>query len=391
MSSNSTASFSELFNKYTSGQATDQELSAFFALLKADGHDLELKELLDGVWKATSPDENYDLDFWNEQLAVIRKKNADLDAHVEKYQTFPFVRFKLAAVAALMIFGAGLFYFNNPFKSTRELVTFTKDLPAGKSGATLTLANGKKIYISNVSAGQLAEQSGVTISKTADGKILYTVKAQNDGVPQYNTLETQTGEQTQVILPDHSVVFLNAASSLKYPSSFTKLKERRVELSGEAYFEISKDKEHPFVVKSTGQQVMVLGTHFNINSYLDEHAVKTTLLEGSVNVNGKILNPGEQSVLANGSISIYNADTEQAIAWKNGEFYFDHTPLEDVMRQISRWYNVKVVYQNDKVKEQTIGGTVTRYGNVSQILKAIANVGSVQFQIIDKTILVKSP
>jgi len=391
MSSISTASFSELFNKYTSGQATGQELREFFALLKADGYDLELKELLDGVWSATAPDENYDLNFWNDQLAEIKKKNTDLEAQVAKYHKFPFIRFMVAAAVALMIFGAGLFYFNNPFKSDQQLVSFTEDLPAGRTGATLTLANGKKIYVGNVSAGQLAEQSGVTISKTVDGKILYTVNERNDGVLEYNTLETETGEQTQVILPDHSLVFLNAASSLKYPSSFAKLKERGVELFGEAYFEVTKDKEHPFVVKSAGQRVKVLGTHFNINSYLDEQVVKTTLLEGSVNVNGRILNPGEQSVLTNGSISIYNTDIEQAVAWKNGEFYFDHTPLEAVMRQISRWYNVKVVYQNEQVKQQTIGGTVTRYGNVSQILRAIANVGSVQFQIIDKTILVKSP
>jgi transmembrane sensor len=383
-----TSPFSDLFNKYSTGTATEDELRDLFSLLKADGYDLELKELLDGIWEATAPDENYDQEFWNAQLAEIREKNAKLESKKSKYSGFPFIRIAAAAAVAMMILGAGLFYFNGKYGSS-QLVTFTKDIPAGRSGATLTLANGKKIHINTAAVGQLAEESGVRISKTADGKIIYTLLESNDGVLEYNTLETQNGEQTQVILPDQSLVFLNAASSLKYPSSFAKAKERIVELSGEAYFEVSKDKEHPFIVKSDGQQVKVLGTHFNISGYADEQVVRTTLLEGSVNVNGNLLKPGEQSVLSGGSISVSQADIEQAVAWKKGEFYFDQTPLEEVMRQVARWYNVKVIYQNEGVKDQTIGGTVTRYGSVSQILKAIASVGSVHFQITDQTILVK--
>jgi hypothetical protein len=383
-----TTPFSDLFNKYASGMATEDELRELFFLLNTGGYDLELKELLDGVWETTGPDENYDQDFWNAQLVKIREKSAALESKNSKYLRFPFVRFAAAAAAAVVILGAGLFYFTEKYRSP-PLVTFTNDLPAGKSGATLTLANGKKIHINTVGAGQLAEQSGVMISKTADGKIIYSITERNDGVLEYNTLETQNGEQTQVMLPDHSLVFLNAASSLKYPSSFTKVNERTVELSGEAYFEVSKDRKRPFIVKSKGQQVKVLGTHFNISGYADEQVVRTTLLEGSVNVNGSLLRPGQQSVLSNGSILVSEADTEQAVAWKKGEFYFDQTPLEEVMRQVSRWYDVKVIYQNEGVKNQTIGGTVTRYGSVSQILKAIASVGTVHFQISDKTILVK--
>lgn len=225
----------------------------------------------------------------------------------------------------------------------------------------------------------------------------------------YNTIATPKGGQYQVRLPDGSKVWLNAASSLKYLASFSAWNERKVELSGEAYFEVAKDKDHPFVVKTENQEVIVLGTHFNINSYKDEPATKTTLLEGSVRVSllgttstastinttqkiskGKpaeiILKPGEQATLIGNNIRVSPQNAEDAIAWKDGYFMFNNESLESVMRKISRWYNLDVVFADASIKNQTFYGRMSRFSKVSQVLKSLALTREVKFELKDNTI-----
>jgi len=257
----------------------------------------------------------------------------------------------------------------------------------------LTLANGKQIYISDAAAGNIAEEAGVSISKTADGQITYHVKAGETGRTQYNTLQTRNGQQTQIILPDNSKVWLNAGSLIKYPSSFAALKDRKVELMGEAYFEVAKDKNHPFIVKTALQEVQVLGTHFNINSYPDEPKLITTLLEGSVKVNyGKydlMLKPGQQSVLklnqaagiTPSDMKISQADIAEAMAWKNGFFRFEEEPLESVMRKVARWYNVEVTYAPGVPKNILLGGFISRNKNISAVLEMMTRTEDVRFKM----------
>ncbi len=296
----------------------------------------------------------------------------------------------IAAASIILVAGIG-FYFYKSNSQVEQQSVYVNDVDPGKNGATLTLADGEKILINEVSAGNIAIQSGIRISKTANEQIIYEITGDNSGKIEYNTLTTTRGEQTQVRLPDGSLVFLNAASSLKFPTSFSKLKERRVEISGEGYFEIAKDKAHPFIVKNEKQEVEVLGTHFNVNAYKDEPSIKTTLLEGSVKIttdqNTKVLKPGEQAVNSNEKLAIGEVDVDKAVAWKNAKFVFDDENIESVMRKLSRWYNVEVVYQ-DNVANRTFTGSISRYDKISKILDKITYIEAVHFKVEGRRITV---
>jgi len=292
-----------------------------------------------------------------------------------------FRRFAAAAVATI-IFAVGFYYYNRSNLGVTSLVSYTKDIPAGKDGATLTLGNGKKIAISEASVGMLFDNQDVTITKTSNGMIVYKVKSSESGGAGSNTLETGNGQQSKIVLPDNSIVFLNAGSSIKYPSSFSHLSERSVELSGEAYFEVSKDKKHPFIVKTMSQDIKVLGTHFNINSYRDERATKTTLLEGSVLIDNKyVLKPGELAVNSGGKLDVMPADIDLELAWKNNDFYFRETSMETVMKQISRWYDIKVEYSDPRLKLISINGLISRSKPISVVLGRLGAAGKMRFKI----------
>jgi len=329
---------------------------------------------------ATSDPANAD----QEQLPMVTGKATRL--------LWPLRKIAVAAAVLIIGFSAGMFYYSN-YAVNDHRPEFTKDIAPGKNGAMLTLANGKQIYISDAAAGNIAEEAGVSISKTADGQIVYRVKAGNADNPQYNTLQTKNGQQTQIILPDNSKVWLNAGSLIKYPSSFAALQDRKIELTGEAYFEVAKDKIHPFIVKTALQEVQVLGTHFNINSYADEPKLITTLLEGSVKVNyGKydlMLKPGQQSVLklnqaatiTPSDMKINQADIAEAMAWKNGFFRFEEEPLESVMRKVARWYNVEVSYAPGVPKNILLGGFISRNKNISAVLEMMTRTEDVRFKM----------
>ncbi|MCR8562007.1 FecR family protein, partial [Mucilaginibacter sp. BJC16-A38] len=218
---------------------------------------------------------------------------------------------------------------------------YAHDIRPGTNKAILTLSNGHKITLNNAANGQLALQSGIQVIKTANGQITYKIKegsGTSDPV-NANNITTPNGGQWQVTLPDGTKVWLNSASSLTYPASFEMQKTRVVQLTGEAYFEVAKDKLHPFIVKTAIQSVQVLGTHFNINSYSEEPTVRTTLAEGSIKVTNlagemKQLVPGKMSVLRNGSLTIADANIEEALAWKNGYFRFNDENIQSIMRKL---------------------------------------------------------
>jgi transmembrane sensor len=299
-----------------------------------------------------------------------------------KPKRFSWFRNFAAAAVVVIICAAGFYYYNSSYLEGTKLVSYTKDIPAGKDGATLTLGNGKKIAISEASVGMLVDDPDITITKTADGMIVYKVKSSDRTVTAYNTLETSNGEQSKLILPDNSKVFLNAGSSIRYPASFSNLTERQVELSGEAYFEISKDVAHPFIVKTKNQDVKVLGTHFNINSYSNEDATKTTLLEGSVLIDSKYqLKPGQVAIKNNGKLAVMPADTDLELAWKNNDFYFRETPMEYVMKQIERWYDIKVEYADPRLKSISINGLISRSKSLSIVLGRLGAAGQMRFKI----------
>ena len=390
----------ELLEKYKAGKCADKEkaiVESWYLELQsgkeAPSHAI-IKSTKDEVWTALS----------------IRKTGL--------HQTVTINRrlHKASAWAAVMLIigSAGMLYFNKPFKS--DLITEVSkkhDIGPGGNKAYLTLADGRRISLTDAVNGELVKQQGLVINKTADGQLVYTVaSSDSEGKKEsqlFNTIETPKGGKYQINLPDGTKVWLNAASSLRYPTKFSG-STRMVELTGEGYFEVaslnskneaSADKTArriPFIVKSGMQEVQVLGTHFNINSYKDEGSIKTTLLEGRVRVvraaaktsaspEGVVLKPGEQSQLADHAINVKEVDTESIIAWKQGDFIFDGDDLKSIMRKVARWYDVEVFYKGefDKVK---FGGVISRSKNISSVLGIMESTGKIHFVVEGRQITV---
>ena len=299
-----------------------------------------------------------------------------------------------AAAAILMIAGISLIYVKDRQKPQHLVNIIKNDIAPGKNTATLTLDNGKKIVLSAANKGQLTREAGIVISKTADGQVVYSVDNQESGPDtRIHMLSTAKGETYRLRLPDQSEVWLNASSSVKFPASFASQKVRQVELTGEAYFEIAKDKAHPFIVKTNQQEVQVLGTHFNVNSYPDKNNTTTTLLEGSLRVlnhaqQGEIIKPGEQSVSDAGkNITISPANIKNVMAWKNGYFRFRNEPIEDIMEKIIRWYNIDVIYEG-KVSNEKFSGHISRNKNISEVLNMLSYSNAVKFKVEGRRVTV---
>lgn len=303
----------------------------------------------------------------------------------------------MVAASIVILIGTGIFFYNQKQSVDNQNQITQNNIQPGGNKAFLTLANGQKISLTDATNGNIAEQAGVMITKTADGQLVYEVHQSdhNSNTDEYNTIETPSGGQYQVRLPDGTAVWLNAASSLKYPASFASKKERNVQLSGEAYFEVAKDKSRPFLVTSNGQQVEVLGTNFNINAYNDESSIKTTLLEGSVKIgslakqNTRVIKPGEQVINIAGNMTVDQVNTDFAVEWKNGFFRFDGKNLENSLREIARWYNVEIVYKNPALKNEPLAGRISKYSSIGEVMKKMELTGAFRFTIKDRTVLVE--
>ena len=275
-------------------------------------------------------------------------------------------------------------------KSEIDQQRFKNDVLPGGDKATLTLADGSTIVLDDAQNGTLAQQGNSKIVKL-DGKLSYDPTNKNSREIVYNTISTPKGGQYQLELPDGSQVWLNATSSIHFPTSFIGT-ERRIEITGEAYFEIARNPNMPFIVTVNNAEVQVLGTHFNVNAYDDEDNVKTTLLEGSVRFindgNTNILKPGQQSQLTKGGTTkvVSNVDVDEVVAWKNGMFDFENAGIETVMRQLSRWYDVEIEYKG-KTDDLFIA-EMRRNIKLSDALKALELTGKVKFDIQDKKIIV---
>jgi len=303
-----------------------------------------------------------------------------------------------AAAAILVTLSVGLYLFK-PEKQKRFAGTGAKvsrDLAPGGNKAILTLANGAVISLTDAANGKIASQSGATINKAKAGQLVYTDNGVVTAADEYNSIATPKGGQYQLILPDGTRVWLNAAS-LKYPVAFTGT-ARKVELTGEAYFEVAKNKAKPFMIHTAKQDVTVLGTHFNINAYADEPNTRTSLLEGSVKVAklndaaSVIIKPGQAALVGDASsaakIRIAAIDTDEAVAWKNGYFMFDSENLESILRKVARWYDVDITWQSKNSAQKEFSGTISKYSNASQVLKKLELTEAVHFKIEGRKIIV---
>lgn len=261
-----------------------------------------------------------------------------------------------------------------------------KDVSPGNNKAILTLGDGSTIVLDSSLKGQLGVQGNAKLIKLDDGQLKYleSKNGQRKHAVVYNTVVTPRGGQYQVVLADGSKVWLNASSSLKFPAEFVD-SLREVEITGEAYFEIAHNAAKPFIVKVKNMNVRVLGTQFNIMAYDDESAINTTLLSGSLKVNSnessKLIKPGQQAKLKpTGDFQLVaNADIEEAVAWKNGRFAFNNTDIKTIMRQVERWYNVDVVFERESDLHFT--GELSRFVNVSQLLRKLELTNEVKFRI----------
>lgn len=306
-------------------------------------------------------------------------------------------RIAAAAVLLLSLSAAVFFYVSKTQKSSiAEQRAIAKSIGPGGNKAILTLDDGTRISLSDAKNGTLASQSGVEISKSKDGQLVYHLSNVNKPNT-YNTISTPNGGQYQVVLPDGTRVWLNAGSSLRFPLTFDRLSERKVELKGEAYFEVARQLKQqkngmervPFIVMTPTMDVEVLGTHFNVNAYADEPAGRTTLLEGSVRVSKKtdatvhmVLKPGEQASLKD-KFTMTKVDIEEVMSWKNGFFHFNETDLKSVMRQASRWYDVDVVYEGN-IPPKFFTGDVPRTVNAGAFLDMLDYL-NVKFKIEKQT------
>jgi transmembrane sensor len=404
--------FTYLFDHYFLKTGSGSERSEFLYLLSSGNYDSLLKDLIDRKYDAFLPENNpFSQQMEEAMLLHILQSQKPLSAEptliVKQQKLWPRIIGVAAAFVAVVF---GIYFFTLQHKVSRSVgVEFVKDVDPGNFGATLTLANGDKIRLNDAANGQILKDQNINIIKKADGQLVYEIKEDNDVSKGENTLTTAKGETYMVVLPDHSKVWLNAQSSLTFATGMVNNGSRKVKLEGEAYFEVARltvagnaanPLKVPFVVSTDRQDVEVLGTHFNISSYKDEASVKTTLLEGKVkvlvhpdgaNATGKsaLLSPGQEATLDGKEIAVKDVDVSNAVAWKNGEFMFDNERLETIMKQIARWYNVEIRYEDPELKIQELKGGFTRFEKVSKVLTMLERTGRVNFEIKGNTIIIK--
>lgn len=374
-----------IIKKYVDGKATDQDIH--FLELYYDA--FENKEELLSTFSATDI----------EALRLAIKKNIAERTQAKQWPVIKSMNARswLAAASIVLLIGLATWVGINYFSTSKNTNTHSSialqqnDVLPGGNRALLTLADGSTIVLDSTNNGTLSMQGAVKVIKLNDGKLAYKESgADVSNTPvAYNTITTPRGGQYQIELADGTKVWLNAGSSLKYPTAFV-ADERKVLLTGEGYFEVAKDKSKPFLVTANGTNVEVLGTHFNINAY-DYKTAKTTLLEGSVKVgNGDktlVIKPGEQAIASDQSMIINKGvNTSEVLAWKNGLFQFNNTDIKTVMKEISLWYDVEVQYPKGVPKDK-YWGSIRRDQNLSDVLKVLKESGA-RFTIEGKTVVV---
>lgn len=386
-----------LLGKFTDGSLTAEEdivLQELLSGLNQEARETILQEY-EQVVMQTRPGLPDNVLLQRIKAEIEKIKNSEMEENEEGGKVRRMFNWRKIAVAAsvILLLGIGSYFlfFNKTGKQDSMVnAELAKDVEAPKTTkAVITLADGSVVALDSVTSGTLATQGNVRVTKTTDGKIIYSGNA-NEVV--YNTLTNPRGSKViDMTLADGSRVWLNSGSSVTYPVAFVS-NERKVSITGEAYFEIAHDASRPFKVNKGETDITVLGTHFNVNAYDDEQNIKVTLLEGSVKVSkgsiNDILKPGQQAQINNDVKVVDDVDLEQVMAWKNGRFIFNGSDIESVMRQVARWYDMEVEYKGDLTKEEFVG-VISQNVNISQILEMLEKTRAVSFEIIGRKIIVK--
>lgn len=401
----------QLFDKYLACQCTADEIAELVTLMQKEEAETTLNSQMLEVWEKIKEEQKvYAVDWQQMYHNVVSHGEPVRVGEERKPVKYLFLRVA-AAVIALFFLSVGIYYlgYKDVWKQQipAEQVYQKQDVLPGGKKAMLTLGNGSVINLNDAASGALAKQGSMQVIKLDSGQLAYRAAGRDasSAEVQYNTLTTPRGGQYQLILPDGSKVWLNAASSIRFPTAFTG-KKREVKITGEVYFEIAEDARTPFIVKKGNTKIQVLGTHFNVNAYGDEGKMKVTLLEGKVKVTAKkgssaLLRPGEQAILqqergklagshtAQGIMVKKNVDLDETMAWKKGLFVFHNDGLVAIMRRLQRWYDIQVEYKNGKVTNSHFTGAIRRDVNLSEVLKMLELTGGAHFDIKDKTVIVK--
>ncbi|HOZ84767.1 MAG TPA: FecR domain-containing protein [Niabella sp.] len=376
-----------LFQLYINNNISKEEFEEMCSLLSKQKDLSAISKQLQSIW---TDEVGYSLDdsYWEEAIDKLKARN---NKPVIKKS---FYWWRYAAIIVLVL-GTGLFYMLTQKKQqTSKVVAKNIDIKApDKNRATITLADGRVVYLDDIISGNIATQNGAGVYKEAYGDLMY--KPENNSSQSmsiaYNTLSNPKGSTViNLQLSDGTKVWLNAASSLKYPVNFT-TNERKVELTGEGYFEVAKDKNKKFLVIAGNTETVVLGTHFNISAYENETQIKTTLIEGSVKINslGRSvqIRPGQQAITSDKTMMINRGvNISEVLAWKNGLFQFNNTDIKTVMNAISLWYDVEVQYPKGIPKDK-YWGSIRRDQNLSDVLKVLKESGA-RFTIEGKSVVV---
>jgi len=412
-----------LLEKYSSGRASSGEVDQLFTLLRTGDQDETVVTYIETHLKTFEPDNAEDIAFWRSRLkggaqkitgaAVMETDHVVVDQPLSTrpvHRVHFLRRWGWAAASVILLAGIGTYLWTRSIKQdTQSTTTLAQSthIPPGKSGAILTLADGSKVVLDSLGNGIVADQSGAQVI-LHDGKLAYKALGNANAALTYNTMTTPKGRQFQVTLPDGTGVWLNAGSSVTYPTLFSG-KERRVTVKGEVYFEVAHNANMPFKVNVNGKaEVEVLGTHFNVKAYDNEADINTTLLKGSVRVstaqadislaqNAVVLKPGQQaqipyhqkpvsSKIPAGIKVINDADIDQIMAWKNGLFNFEGASLAEVMRQIERWYDIDIAYEKN-IPDIAFEGKMTKDVPLKDLLVMLER-SDIHFRIENRKLIV---
>lgn len=361
-----------LFDKYVAGQASEAEQETLFRLVLQPEHREALDALLDDMLRRGDTDEQLSEPAFQ---SIVRAITGDAGGQAAPT---PVKRINLRrwgwAAAVLLLAGAGIYRW--VVRAPQPVAQATTAIAPGREGAVLTLADGRQVSLDSMGNGLVAVQNGTRVSM-ANGQLQYDNTSDMTGATAINVMATPKGRQFHMQLPDGTGVWLNAASSIRYPVHFND-KERRVEITGEVYIEAAKDPARPLtVVVNDHTEIAVLGTHFNVNAYADEQALSATLLEGAIKVSANggnvTLHPGEQAQVAGGMKVLRGVNVDQVMAWKNGLFNFEGMHLKQVMRQLERWYDITVVYEKD-VPDVEFYGKLKRDLSLEELLGAFKDL-----------------
>lgn len=383
-----------LLRVYADKKMTEQEFNELFGYIRSAESDSDLHKFMIQEYQRIHMDEKLPQIDWDLMFANVINEQP---AKTLKLYHQSWVRY---AAAIIIFFGIGMFWWMSRDKqqaivSNKIADTLQTPVMPGGNKAILTLADGSQIVLDSTQNGVLSRQGNVSIVKLANGQLAYNFDGSSSGTVSYNTMSTPRGGQYQLTLHDGTKVWLNSSSSIRFPVMFAGTR-REVEVTGEAYFEVAENKKMPFRIKiGEEKEIEVLGTHFNVNAYPDEPTINTSLLKGAVRVKGEnssaLLTPGQQARFTNsGEINVVNdIDLEGVVAWKNGFFDFDGLGIKESMRQLERWYDIKVTFENE-VTDIRFVGKISRNINLSDLLEALKGVG-VRFRLEDGRRLVVLP